>query len=99
MRILLSGILVSLSLAVLQAEEHRSAPVSDSKINHQVHSAIVADESLPYCAHVIKVQSEKGKVTLKGRVHTKEQKEKIEEKAADIAGDKNVINKVTVNGS
>jgi len=92
-------LILSAWLALVCAEDLSGPHTSDQQVIHQVHSAIVADDTLPYCAHVVKVHSENGKVILKGRVHTEEQKEKVNEKAAGIAGDENVINKVTVTPS
>ena len=70
--------------------------LSDRQITHHVHSAIVEDKSLPYCAHIVNVQAKEGKVTLKGRVHTEEQKQHIENKAAGVVGTDDVINNIVV---
>jgi osmotically-inducible protein OsmY len=75
------------------------APIKDSQMTHQVHSAIVADDSLPYCAHRVTVQSKKGKVTLNGLVHTQRQKAHVEAKAKAIAGNANVSSKIVVKGT
>jgi hyperosmotically inducible protein len=97
MKILFLAMFVaSRSLVPLFAEDPKPARLSDKRMNHQIHSAIVDDRSLPYCAHIVHVKSENGKVELKGQVHTEEEKEEIGQKAADIAGDDNVINHVTL---
>lgn len=74
------------------------APVSDKKIYRQIRSAIIEDQSLPYCATRMRVESRDGKVTLKGKVKTEEQKEKVIEKASAIAGEENVISDIRVTG-
>ena len=64
----------------------------------QIRRAIVADKSLSTYAHNIKIISQGGKVTLKGPVHTEEEKKAIEAKATEIAGAGNVTDEITVKG-
>ena len=70
--------------------------LTDNQITHQVHSAIVADDTLPYCAHRVKVDAKNGKVTLKGNVHNPQNKSKVEAKARAIVGAKNVDSQIVV---
>jgi hyperosmotically inducible periplasmic protein len=70
----------------------------DREIMKKIRRAIVADKSLSTYAHNVKVISEHGKVTLKGPVHTEDEKHAIEAKAAEIAGAGNVTNDLTVKG-
>jgi hyperosmotically inducible protein len=92
-RVLFIGVIVGRGPTFLLAQE----PVlSDRRISHQVHSDIVADASLPYCAHIVEVQAKHGTVILKGRVHTEEQKERIEHKAARVVGEESIINNIVV---
>ena len=93
-----------LAFGVLATPAHaedkpKKNPLSDRQIVHHIHGAIVEDASLPYCAKVVKVGSTKGKVKLTGNVHTEEEKMAVEEKAADVAGDKNVTSEIKVKGS
>jgi len=100
-RFLLVFLLMRLSSPLFSAEETQtqSAPHSDVRLNHQIHSAIVDDATLPYCAHIVKVQSKNGKVTLQGKVYTEAQKTDCGEKAAAIVGEENVTNEIVVSGS
>jgi len=71
---------------------------SDRETMRKIRRAVVADKSLSTYAHNIKIISEHGKVTLKGPVHTEEEKRAIESTAAEIAGAGNVTNEITVKG-
>ena len=71
---------------------------SDRETMRKIRRAVVADKSLSTYAHNIKIISEHGKVTLKGPVHTEEEKRAIEAKAAEIAGAGNITNEITVKG-
>ena len=64
----------------------------------KIRRAVVADKSLSTYAHNIKIIAQGGKITLKGPVHTEEEKKAIEAKAAEIAGAGNVTNELTVKG-
>ena len=77
----LSGSLIFVS-GLARADDAPSPPVSPKRINHEVHSAIVSDESLPYCAHVVNVNCQNGKVILNGRVDTPDEKKKVGEKGS-----------------
>ena len=78
----------------LWADGRGDAPVNDRRLKHEIHSAIVEDGSLPYCAHRVRVQSEKGTVTLTGKVHTSRQKRTVKEKAAMLAGEEHVVSQI-----
>jgi osmotically-inducible protein OsmY len=71
---------------------------SDRETMRKIRRAVVADKSLSTYAHNIKIISEHGKVTLKGPVHTEDEKKAIESKATEIAGAGNVTNEITVKG-
>ena len=64
----------------------------------KIRKAIVADKSLSTYGHNVKVISEHGKVTLKGPVHTEEERRNIEAKATEVAGSGNVVNQISVKG-
>jgi hyperosmotically inducible periplasmic protein len=49
-------------------------------------------------AHNVKIIIENGKVTLKGPVHTEDEKQAIEAKATEIAGAGNVTKDISVKG-
>lgn len=71
---------------------------SDRETMRKIRRAVVSDKSLSTYAHNVKIISEGGKVTLKGPVHTEEEKKTIEEKATEVAGAGNVTNDLTVKG-
>ena len=59
---------------------------SDRALAQQVRRAIVKDKSLSSYAHNIKVIAQDGVITLKGPVHSDQEKQAIEAKAAEAAG-------------
>jgi hyperosmotically inducible protein len=75
-----------------QQKENRS----DRELARQIRRAIVKDKSLSTYAHNIKIIAQDGIVTLKGPVNTQEEKQAIEAKAAEIAGQGKVTNEIEV---
>ena len=71
---------------------------SDRELAKEVRRAIVKDKSLSTYAHNVKVIAENGTVTLKGPVHSEEEKKAIEAKAVEVAGAHNVKNELSVKG-
>jgi hyperosmotically inducible protein len=69
---------------------------SDREIMQQIRKAVVDDKSLSTYAHNVKIISAHGKVTLKGPVHSEEEKKNIESKATEVAGSGNVTNQISV---
>lgn len=69
---------------------------SDLQIARQIRQSLSQDKSLSTYAHNVKVISENGKVTLKGPVRSEDEKQAVLSKAAQIAGENNVNDKVTV---
>ena len=59
---------------------------SDRALAKQVRRALMNDKSLSTYAHNIKVIAQNGVVTLKGPVHSDQEKQAIEAKAAEAAG-------------
>jgi hyperosmotically inducible periplasmic protein len=72
--------------------------LSDRETMRKIRQAVVADHSLSTYAHNVKIISQAGKVTLKGPVHTEDEKRMIEAKATEVAGEGNVTNEITVKG-
>ena len=72
---------------------------SDREMMRQIRRAVVKDKSLSTYAHNVKIISQNGKVTLKGPVHSEEEKKAIEAKATQVAGDGNVTDELTVKGN
>lgn len=69
---------------------------SDRELTQKIRKAIVDDKSLSTYAHNVKVITQHGKVTLKGPVHSEDEKKSIEAKAAEIAGAGNVTNELAI---
>ncbi len=69
---------------------------SDRQLTKEIRRAIVQDKNLSTYAHNIKVISQNGTVTLKGPVRSEDEKTTIEAKAAQIAGEHNVKNELSV---
>ena len=66
--------------------DQQKANSSDRALAQQVRRALVKDKSLSTYAHNIKVIAQDGVVTLKGPVHSDQEKQAIEAKAAEVAG-------------
>lgn len=84
----------------MNAQEHdQNAPTADQQkenrsdrdITKLIRQSIVNDKSLSTYAHNVKIITQDGAVTLKGPVRSDEEKQAIEAKATEVAGE----NKVT----
>jgi osmotically-inducible protein OsmY len=71
---------------------------SDRDLMKQIRRDIVKDKSLSTYGHNVKVIAEHGKVTLKGPVHSEDEKKAIEDIARKYAGEGNVSNELEVKG-
>ena len=76
--------------------DQQSNARSDVDVTRRIRRAIVADKSLSTAAHNVKVITRAGKVTLKGPVRSAAEKQKVEAKAAEVAGAANVTSQVSV---
>jgi osmotically-inducible protein OsmY len=72
--------------------------LTDREIMQRIRKSVVSDKSLSTYGHNVKIISEHGKVTLKGPVHTDEERKNIEAKAREVAGEANVNNTLEVKG-
>ena len=70
--------------------------LSDREVMRQIRRNVVQDKSLSTYSHNIKIISQHGKVTLKGPVHSEDEKNTIEQYARQVAGDQNVTDDLTV---
>jgi hyperosmotically inducible periplasmic protein len=70
--------------------------LSDRDMMKNIRRDVVKDKSLSTYGHNVKIISEHGKVTLKGPVHSEDEKKAIEEHARKYAGDSNVDNQISV---
>ena len=59
---------------------------SDRELAREVRRALVKDKSISTYAHNVKVVAQGGTVTLKGPVHSEQEKQAVESKAAQAAG-------------
>jgi len=77
--------------------DQQSEASSDRILTQKIRKSIIADKSLSTYGHNVKIITKDGAVTLKGPVHTDEEKQNIGAKAAEAAGgaDK-VTNQLTV---
>jgi len=71
---------------------------NDRELMRQIRRDVVSDKSLSTYAHNVKIVAQSGKVTLKGVVHTEDEKKTIEDLARKRAGESNVTNEITVKG-
>jgi len=69
---------------------------SDRDIMQKIRKSVVADKSLSTAAHNVKIIAQNGKVTLKGKVNSEDEKKSIEQKSVDVAGAGNVIDDLIV---
>ena len=69
---------------------------SDRQLTAQIRRAIVKDKSLSTSAHNVKIITQNGAVTLKGAVKSDTEKQAIESKAAQIAGEGKVNSELQV---
>jgi len=69
---------------------------SDRDITQQIRKAVVQDKSLSTYAHNVKIITQNGQVTLKGPVRSDDEKQAIEAKAAQVAGQGNVNSELDV---
>jgi len=71
---------------------------SDRDLARKIRRAVVQDKDLSTYAHNVKIIVHNGTVTLKGPVHTEDEKKAIEAKASEIAGADKVTNQISVKG-
>jgi osmotically-inducible protein OsmY len=69
---------------------------SDRELARQVRRALVKDKSLSTYAHNVKVIARDGAVTLKGPVRSEEEKQAVEAKAVEVAGQGKVTDEISV---
>jgi hyperosmotically inducible periplasmic protein len=71
---------------------------SDRELTQAIRKAVVADKSLSTYGHNVKIVTVNGAVTLKGPVHSQEEKRSIVSKAEEVAGKNNVKDELSVKG-
>ncbi len=76
--------------------DQQSHHYSDREMTAKIRQSIVADHALSMYGHNVKIITENGAVTLKGPVHSDDEKQAIGAKAVAIAGQDKVTNDLTV---
>jgi len=77
--------------------DRQSEASADRLLTQKIRKAIIADKSLSTYGHNVKIITKDGSVTLKGPVHSEDEKQNIGTKAADAAGGADrVTNQLTV---
>lgn len=79
------------------ADQGKNNP-SDRDIAAHIRRDVVKDKSLSTYGHNVKIIADHGKVTLKGPVHSEDEKRAIEDHARKYVGDGNVNDQMTVKG-
>lgn len=82
--------------AALPTADQQNNNTADLDLAKNVRRAIAQDKSLSTYAHNVKVIAQDGKVTLKGPVKSDDEKQAIVAKAAEVAGQANVVDEITV---
>jgi hyperosmotically inducible periplasmic protein len=72
--------------------------LSDRDMMKNIRRDVVKDKSISTYGHNVKIIASHGKVTLKGPVHSEEEKQAIEQHARRYAGEGNVDNQISVKG-
>ena len=69
---------------------------SDREITLRIRRSLVKDESLSTYAHNVKIITRDGQVTLRGPVRSDDEKQTIEAKATEVAGENKVTNELEI---
>jgi osmotically-inducible protein OsmY len=78
--------------------DHAKNNTSDQDMMKNIRHDVVSDKSLSTYGHNVKIIASHGKVTLKGPVHSEEERQAIKEHARRYAGDGNIDDHMTVKG-
>jgi len=70
--------------------------VSDRQIMAHIRRDVINDKNLSTYAHNVKIIAVHGNVTLKGPVHSEDERRAVEEHARKYAGEGNVTNELSV---
>ena len=79
-----------------QTADQQKENTSDREITQKIRQALMDDKTLSTYAHNVKVIAKDGQVTLKGPVRTEEEKQIVEAKATEVAGEGHVVNEMSV---
>jgi osmotically-inducible protein OsmY len=77
--------------------DQQSEAASDRLMAKKIRRSLIADKSLSTYGHNVKIIAEDGMVTLKGPVHSEDEKSTIASKTAEVAGSPDkVTNQLTM---
>lgn len=82
----------------VQTADQAKNNLSDRQIMAHIRRDLVKDKNLSTYAHNVKIIAEHGKVTLKGPVHSADERQAVEDYAHKYAGEGNVTNELSVKG-
>jgi hyperosmotically inducible periplasmic protein len=75
-----------------ETADQQSSATSDRMLTKKIRQELIADKSLSTYGHNVKIITQNGMVTLKGPVHSEEEKQTIASKAAEVAGSADKVN-------
>ena len=75
-----------------QTADQQSSATSDRMLTKKIRQELIADKSLSTYGHNVKIITQNGMVTLKGPVHSEEEKQTIASKAAEVTGSPDKVN-------
>jgi hyperosmotically inducible periplasmic protein len=77
--------------------DQQSEATSDRILTKKIRQSLISDKSLSTYGHNVKIITKDGMVTLKGPVHSEDEKSTVSSKAAQIAGGPDKVdNQLTV---
>ena len=76
--------------------DQQGQSASDTTMTKKIRQSVSADKSMSTYAHNIKIITRDGQVTLKGPVRSNDEKQAIEAKAVEIAGQNKVTNELDI---
>jgi hyperosmotically inducible protein len=76
--------------------DNQSHAAGDRDITKKIRQSLMADKNLSTYGHNCKIITQNGAVTLKGPVHSDDERMAIEQHAADVVGKDKVTNQLTV---
>ncbi len=76
--------------------DQQGQSASDREMTKKIRQSIMHDKSLSMSAHNVKIITKDGLVTLRGPVPSDEEKQAVETKAKEVAGDKKVTDELRV---
>jgi osmotically-inducible protein OsmY len=68
----------------------------DVEIARKIRKSLTSEKNLSTYAHNVKIIAANGEVTLKGPVRSADEKRKVEEKAAEVAGKEHVKSEIEI---